>query len=408
MSSFDASGLATNVSVGATLAYVGTNVLLYIDTLAPANGFTPAQLTAFGITFDQTLYPIDTTAFGSPTDVDNNGHVIMLMSPTVNSQTSTAACQAQGYVAGFFDPVDFDGPSDVNSNHGEVFYSIVPDPTGKFSCTHSVTDVGASVPATFLHELQHLINFSQHVVAGAGTPQSQWMDEGMSIVAEELGSVYYEKKCPPPACRASASSFFPDSSLGFVSSFLYDSYNYAFLPDSASLTLHSDADDGFSWRGGDWLLMRWLGDQLGAGVYKQFEQGPANGIAAIEQISGQSFPAVFANFGLAIYADSLPGLPRNTAAPVNRFLSRNLRQLWSTTYTLFGSAVVPGPNPLGLFPITTDTSSTILSPGAMTLLRLNTSSGQATVAIEFSAPGGTALQSILHPQLAIFRLPAGQ
>jgi hypothetical protein len=404
VSSFDASGLATSVTVGATLAYVGNNVLLYIDTLAPANGFTSTQLQAFGVTFDQTLYPIDTTAFGVPTDVDNNGHVIMLMSPTVNSQTSVSQCQTQGFVAGFFDPADFDGLSDANSNHGEVFYSIVPDPTGRFSCAHSVADVGGNVPATFLHELQHLINFSQHVVVGGGAPQSEWMDEGMSIVAEELGSVYYERKCPPPTCRTVASAVFPDSSLAFVSSFLYDSYQYALLPDTASLTLHSDSDNGFSW-----LLMRWLGDQVGAGVYKQFEQGPANGIAAVEQVTGQAFPALFANFGLALYTDSLPGLPRTTAPAVNRFVSRNVKQLWATTYAFFGPAFdVPTPTPLGLFPITTDTSSSILDPGAMTFFRLNTAAGAATVSIEFSAPGTTPLQGILRPQLAVFRLPTGQ
>src|SRR5579862_2217197 len=56
----------TWATVGAKLAFVGANLLLYVDTLAPANGFTPTQLTNFGHLFDQTMYPIDTTAFGPP------------------------------------------------------------------------------------------------------------------------------------------------------------------------------------------------------------------------------------------------------------------------------------------------------------------------------------------------------
>ena len=44
----------TWATVAAKLAYVGANVLVYIDTLAPANGFTPSQLSAFGLLFDQT------------------------------------------------------------------------------------------------------------------------------------------------------------------------------------------------------------------------------------------------------------------------------------------------------------------------------------------------------------------
>ena len=34
-------------AVGARLSYAGANVLIYIDTLAPANGFSASQLNAF-------------------------------------------------------------------------------------------------------------------------------------------------------------------------------------------------------------------------------------------------------------------------------------------------------------------------------------------------------------------------
>ncbi|HEY5220141.1 MAG TPA: hypothetical protein VIJ16_10055, partial [Gemmatimonadaceae bacterium] len=237
LSSF--SNTPTWKTVAAQLAYVGNNVLLYIDTLAPANGFTPTQLQQFGQYFDQTLFPIDTGAFGLPSDIDGNGHVIMLMSPVVNADTPTATCQNEGYVAGFFDSEDFDGPSDPESNQGEIFYSVVPDPSGKVSCMHSVADIGLDVPATFMHELQHLINFSNHVILHGGAAEYGWLDEGLSINAEELGSLYYENKCPPPSCRTDPTQLFPDSAEGFVNGFLYDSYEYVLLPDTASVTLHS-------------------------------------------------------------------------------------------------------------------------------------------------------------------------
>src|SRR6185312_3574484 len=121
-------------TVTAQLAFIGTNVLLYIDQAAPSDGFTPDQLTAFGQLFDQTLYGIDIAAFVQPSDVDGNGHVIMLMSPAVNADTPASQCATQGFVVGFFDPEDF--TNDVNSNHGEIFYSIVPDSSGIVSCAH--------------------------------------------------------------------------------------------------------------------------------------------------------------------------------------------------------------------------------------------------------------------------------
>ncbi len=403
-SSFTSNTWAT---VGAKLAYSGANVLIYIDTLAPANGFTPAQLNAFGALFDQTLYPIDTAAFGPPTDLDNNGHVIMLMSPVVNADSPASQCATQGYVAGFFDSGDFDGPSDPNSNQGEIFYSIVPDSLSQFSCQHTVSDVGFDVPSTFMHELQHLINYSQHVVVSGGEPSSSWLDEGMSIVAEELGSVYYENKCPPPQCRTSPAQLFPDSSQGFVQDFLGDSYDYAFLPDTATITLSTDDEGGFSWRGGAWLFARWLGDQMGSTVYRQLERGPSNALTDVQQVTGQTFPALFANFGIALYTDSLPGLPRNTAPAANRFVSRNVKQLWAREFVTGGPPEFPLQDPVQLFAISSDTTENILLPGTMTFWRLDTKTA-ATVTIRFAGPGGAPFSPLLHPQLAIFRLPPGQ
>jgi hypothetical protein len=148
LSNFTASTWST---ITAQLAYIGNNMYLYIDSAAPANGFTPTQLSSFGQLFDQTLYDIAVSAFGQPSDIDANGHIIMLMSPKVNADTPTASCATQGYVAGFFDSEDFNGASDPNSNQGEVFYSVVPDPLGTVSCSHSVAELEQTLPATFLH-----------------------------------------------------------------------------------------------------------------------------------------------------------------------------------------------------------------------------------------------------------------
>ena len=400
---------STFKTVGARLAYAGNNVLVYLDTLTPANGFTSAQLQAYGTLFDQTLYPIDTAAFGPPSDIDQNAHVIMLMTPTVNALTSKADCATLGFVAGFFEEEDLGaGASDPNSNQGEIFYSVVPDPTGSVSCAHTADDVGFAVPATFLHELQHLISYSQHVVNHGGLPEYGWLDEGLSIVAEELGSLYYERKCPGTACRTNPLQIFPDSSQGFVADFLYDSYQYALLPDTASVTLHSDADDGFSWRGGDWLLMRWLGDQFGSGVFKTLDQSRLIGVPNIEAAAGRPFPQLFADFGLALVTDSLPGYPRTTAPTANRFVTRNVRQLWNRLFiTSGGASDIPYSFPVQVFSIGTDTSASVMYPGTTSYYRLDTPSGAATVSLQFAGPGGIALPAAAKPQLMIFRLPAG-
>lgn len=404
------SSFTTNAykTVGAKLAYGGDNILIYIDTLAPANGFTGTQLSDFGKLFDQTLYPIDTTAFGSPVDLDGNGRVVMLMSPVVNADSPAAQCATQGFVAGFINTEDFNGPNDPNSNQGEVFFTIVPDPNATASCAHTVQDIGANVPATFLHELQHLIFFSQHVIISGAPQGSSALDEGLSIVAEELGSKYYEDKCPPPSCRTNPQQLFPDSAQGFLGSFLYDSYQYAPHPDTASITLHEDDQNGFDWRGGNWLLVRWLGDQFGTGVFRKLLKTTTNGVANVEQATGQTFGTLFANFGVSLYTDSLPGLARTTAPASNRFSTRNVKAIWARLFTTSGGTDIPTATPIQPRSITADSTAKMMTPGTMAFYRLDTPAAATSVTIRFAAPGGGALAAVLKPQLAIFRLPAGQ
>ena len=392
--------------VGARLSYVGMNVLIYIDTLAPANGFTTDQLQAFGKLFDQTLYPIDTAAFGQPTDIDQNGHLIMLLSPLVNALTPANECATQGFVGGFFVGGDL-GLTDTTSNQGEIFYSLVPDPNGTVSCAHSVAELEETTGATFLHELQHLINFGQHVLVHGGPSERGWLDEGLSIVAEELGSLYYETKYPPPTGRSNPAQLFPDSSQGYINGVLFDSYSYLLKTDTATVTLHSDADNGLAWRGGDWALVRWLGDQKGTGIFKKLVQTNLIGTTNIATAAGEPFDAVFGDFSLALYTDSLPGVPKSSIPARDRFAYRNLRRMYQRLYdTSQPSSEVPRPFPILTTPLTSTISAKMV-PGTMAFYRLDTTAGQGTVTIQFSAADGTPINAALHPQLSIFRLPPG-
>jgi hypothetical protein len=83
-------------AVTARLQYAGANILLYVDTLAPGGGFTAAQIGTFGQTFDQVLYPIDVAAFGPPSDIDQNGRLIMLLTPRSAPPRGTSRGSSRG------------------------------------------------------------------------------------------------------------------------------------------------------------------------------------------------------------------------------------------------------------------------------------------------------------------------
>jgi hypothetical protein len=396
-------------TVNARLAYVGTNILLYVDTLTAVNGFASGDLSGIGNLFDQTLYPIDLNAFGQPSDIDENGHLIMLMSPVVNALTPSAECRTAGFIAGFFTGYDL-AASSTDSNQGEVFYTIAPDPGGVSSCAHTVADIEFLVPATFLHEVQHLINFSQHVIVHNGTePEEGWLDEGLSRVAEELGSRYYEQKFPPPTGRTNTLQLFPDSSQGFIGGVLTNSYAYLLKPDTATVTLHSDADEGLAWRGSVWLLLRWLGDLKGEDIYKRLEATTLIGTANIEAAAGEPFQGLFADFGIAMYTDSIPGVARSSIPQRDRFVTRNLRQMFAALFRAAGpSTDVPVVFPIVLRSIpTTQAVSASMLPGTVAYYRVDTPAGSGPVQVRFATPAGAAVQASLRPQVAIFRLPPG-
>ncbi len=401
---------STSVSfkaVEARLAYIGTNILIYEDTLAPPGGFTQTQFSEFGKTFDQVLYPIDVNAFGPPSDTDANARLIMLLTPVVNGLTSSSSCASQGYVAGFFTGNDLVN-SDTTSNQGEIFYALVPDPSATVSCTHTVDDVTSGLGPTFLHEVQHMINFSQHVLVHHGSAEDGWLDEGLSLMAEELGARYYEDRFPPPSGRSNPDQIFPDSAEAFIGKLLVTSYDYLLSPDTTSTTLHTDDQIGLAWRAGDWLLLHWLGDRNGgAPFYHALEETSRTGIANIEAAAGQPFTTLFGDFGAALYTDSLPGVARTDIPPEFRFTTRNLRQLYGRLFAIAGpSASVPYEFPILPRPLpATGTISASLVPGSMDYYTVNSATSADSVVITFSAPGGAPLSASVKPQLTVFRLP---
>ena len=159
----------TFTPVTARAEVVGAHVAIYVDTLAPAGGLDSAGIDSLQQIFDQHVFAVDTTAFGAPSDVDSNGVVIVLMTNVINSLVSTAQCESGGFVAGFFFPPDLDPSTATLYNDGEIFYTVVADPTGTLSCSHSTADLGFFLPSTFLHEFQHMISFNQHVLLRGGS-----------------------------------------------------------------------------------------------------------------------------------------------------------------------------------------------------------------------------------------------
>src|SRR3989442_9666950 len=318
----------SKTTVTATAREVGVHIAIFVDDNAPPGGLSAADLTSLRYKFDTLLYVRDTLAFGRETDIDGNTVVIVLMTNAVNELVSPLECSTTGFVAGYFYGADL---IFGQGNNGEIFYSLVADPSGTLSCAHSVAQVNSLIPVTFIHEFQHMISFGQHYLKRAGAPEVLWLNEGLSHFAEEMGGHSY---LPVPDTAT-----FCD----YVCGDLHNAGQYFGAPQDHFL-LATEEIGTLAWPGAMWLFVRYLGDQTAAStsladadvVTRQLEQTSLTGAANVGHVTGRPFAATVTHSEIANYVSDLPGF---TPPPELQYKVRKFRTDYPTL-----SARCPAPN----------------------------------------------------------------
>jgi hypothetical protein len=402
--------------VSARLVYTGDNILVYLDAQSPVtNGFTDAEYAAFGRLFDSELFPVDVAMFGQSSDIDGNGRRFVLFTPIVNRLTlSSGVCGT--YVAGFFNGADLSGSS--SANRAEILYQSVPgEPAGGPSCEPlSKTVLRNSAPATFIHEMQHLISYNQHVLLRSGDAESTWLNEGMSHIAEELGGLLYEARypcsagppCPLPG-RQSAAQIFPDSAGPFVLPNFRNAYDFFTARGEFSLTSPTSLGS-LEERGVAWLFLRWLADQKGQAALTSLAQTSKVGTANVEAVTGESFAVLYADFLAATLLDHYPGAAAGQIDRRHSFTSRNLRAIYARL-NLTAPAQFPTPYPLDVRDLVTADRLTPVSPartrymkpGSLELFQFTSTTPSA--GLTFSPLLGAGFKASLNAQVTVVRLP---
>lgn len=235
----------------------------------PPGGFTLQDYQAFAATFESLVWPVLTENFGMPTDIDNNGKVIAFFTRAVNELTKPGE---QSVVGGFFFGRDlFPRAGNIrftecpSSNEAEMFYMLVPDPTGVVNGNvRSVNSVRNLTIGVIGHEFQHLINSSRrlYINQGAMWPETSYMEEGLSHIAEEL--LFYEASggllprtnididmIRQSQQRVDAFNAYMSSNSGRFS---------AYLKDPTTNAPYQKNDD-LATRGAIWSFMRYLADR---------------------------------------------------------------------------------------------------------------------------------------------------
>ncbi len=350
--------------VGARVRALKTKVAIYVDTLAPAGGLDSTALDGIATTFNQRLYAIDTAAFGRESDIDSNTVVLVLM---------------------------------------EVFYSIVADPAGTLSCSHSTADVENFVPVTFIHEFQHMISFGQHVIARGGNGEVLWLNEGFSHYAEELGGRSY---------ALSPDATVTDCTIGTTECRFYggDLLNaYEYLDSTSRHFLLPTAGIGtLAERGAAWLFVRYVVDKYAAGntsadwntLTHSLVSTSLTGAENIATVTGAPFSTVVSRWALANYVTDRGGAP-----PELQYDSWRLHAVYSSLHT-------QRPNTFqSIYPLVPTLSqgrnfilSGALRAGSGYYHLAEQPYGDPGFTLSFTAPNGAPIDPATMPRLNVIRL----
>src|ERR1041385_664450 len=389
---------STLSTVTATALKVGTHIAIYVDNASPTPGLSQSDLDALRSVFDTRLYETDTLAFGRESDIDNNGMVIVLMTPKVNALVTATACVTTGFVAGYFFGADLITTAPfATGNNAEIFYSIVPDASGSVSCQHSVSQVTGLVPVTFVHEFQHMISFNQHFLVRAASPEDLWLNEGLSHYAEENGG----------------RTFLPDTTTycNYVFGDVFNAGEYFkatdnfFLVDTAGI-------GGLANRGAYWLFVRFLVDQYGPAlgssdsVTRRLDHTALTGAANVSSAaSGTSFGTILERWALANYVSDLPGF---TTPSELRYTTWQFRTAFPRLRAACGSSKIPTLQPLDtathVFGPSAFAASGMLRAGSGSYYRLQQAPGDGQFTLLFSNSAGAALRTSLAPVLDVIRI----
>jgi Bacterial Ig-like domain (group 2) len=338
---------------------IGQHVIVVSDTANPAGGFTTAQYDSIALEFDSLAYATDTTNFGGPTDLDSNQRVVAFYTRAVNELSPPVSSVV---VLGFFTSRDLFSSAPAScprSNEGEMFYMLVPDPTGAVnSNVRTVSFVRGSTVGTMAHEFQHLINGSRRVYLNGtwnGQFEEVWLNEGLSHIAEEL--VFYRASGMSPRVNIQLGTNpvngVQASPRRVVAFNAYANPNFGRWkgwlnrPDTSGPVKNVDA---LASRGATWSFLRYAADRLNgsdpafwSALVNTQQTGTTNLSTAL---GGASVNDWVRDWVAATYADdAVGGIAAQYTHP-----SWNFRSIYAALYTSYANVLIPRPlsNGVGL------------------------------------------------------------
>jgi len=391
------------------VAAIGEKSIVVADNENPAGGYTDAEYESVAATFDTLIFPMDTTAFGAPTNVGGVNKIILFYTRAVNALTPPSS---NFTIGGFFFARDLYPKTARNglaacagSNEAEMFYLLVPDATGTINNNRRSKDAVSTLNlGTIAHEFQHLINAGRrlYVNTGAVTSEETWLDEGLAHTAEEL--LYYRMSGVGSRANLGLAQVSAQSTL--FSNFASQNFSrfYAFLINPEVNSPYAP-NDSLSTRGAIWNFLRFSAGRQGAAGEAPFYRALVNSLTSgrtnlANVLGGQAqFADYLRDWTVSLIADDF-------STTVTAVLdARYILPAWNFR-SIYPGLRLAGGNPLGVYPISARSLTNgvpqriTLAGGASSYVRFGVQSGRS--ALVSVASNGAALPTAMR--YAIVRL----
>lgn len=387
---------------------VSSKAIVVEDILAEG-AFSLAEYADIAANFDDPIYDTDVAYFGEPGDIDANGRVILLYSAGVNRMTDN---YDEGFIAGFTCPLDL---GFVGGNDAEMFYLMVPDPTG--ALTPEPGDgiekdaVLRFTDNTVAHEFQHMINAQ----SGKGGAQDIWINEGLSHIAEEVVGHALNGFGPGQELGPDQLLSTPARQEIFRKWYLNNWFNLAqYLnspADTAALLVATDPLDfnTFRMRGSAWMFLRFALDRVddstageAARTRALLQTSFADSRDAVSDVFGLDFDRLAADWAGMLVSEDRPGVD---VGPDLLLTSYRLREVYESPV---GALITPPNGGYPLEPLTRALGSTsVLDAELFTAtglyVTLRTSQNAGATQVKLVDDTGDALDESIEPRLVIVR-----
>lgn len=228
----------------APLRYDGESVAIYVD--APADQHQ-ARIDSIGRAFDETIHPTNTRLFGFTTDLDLNGHLLVIMSP------------------------------ELGTNGGIYCDTIRTLGVESFYANWVPSDAIDRPLATLAHEHQHVINAGHHLKTTGSIGDEPWLNEGMSYAAEALNGYW-----SGALLRLWQFTGGQNGGLSMLPLDYADTLNHQYM-----------------------MFALYLGDRFGSVTYRNLGQSGLRGVRNVEGVTGMSFEEILRDWFIAAAVTNL-------------------------------------------------------------------------------------------------------